>query len=45
VSALWLTPIYPSPMKDNGYDVKDYTDVDPMFGNLDDFKVRAWQVF
>jgi len=39
VGSLWLTPIYPSPMKDNGYDIKDYNDIDPMFGNLEDFKV------
>jgi alpha-glucosidase len=37
VDALWLSPIYPSPMHDFGYDVADYTDVDPVFGSLDDF--------
>ena len=35
--ALWLSPIYPSPMADGGYDVSDYTGVDPMFGSLEDF--------
>ena len=34
VDALWLSPIYPSPMADFGYDVSDYTDVDPAFGDL-----------
>jgi alpha-glucosidase len=34
--ALWLSPIYPSPLADFGYDVSDYCDVDPAFGTLDD---------
>jgi alpha-glucosidase len=34
VDALWLSPFYPSPMADFGYDVANYTDVDPLFGNL-----------
>ncbi|MDX6200055.1 MAG: alpha-glucosidase [Actinomycetota bacterium] len=34
VDALWITPFYPSPMADHGYDVADYTDVEPMFGDL-----------
>lgn len=37
VDAIWLSPIYPSPMKDFGYDVADYTAVDPRFGTLADF--------
>jgi alpha-glucosidase len=37
VDAIWLTPFYHSPMIDGGYDVSDYRDVDPMFGNLVDF--------
>lgn len=38
VSALWLSPIYQSPGVDQGYDISDYRDVDPLFGTLDDFK-------
>ncbi len=38
VDAIWLSPFFCSPMKDFGYDVSDYKDVDPLFGNLDDFK-------
>jgi alpha-glucosidase len=37
VDALWLSPIFPSPMVDFGYDVADYVDVDPRFGTLADF--------
>ena len=39
VDAIWLSPFFKSPMKDFGYDVSDYCDVDPMFGTLDDFKM------
>jgi alpha-glucosidase len=41
VDALWLSPIYPSPLADFGYDVADYTDVDPVFGTLADFDALA----
>ncbi|WP_434615272.1 alpha-amylase family glycosyl hydrolase [Tabrizicola sp. M-4] len=37
VDAVWLSPIFTSPMRDMGYDVSDYTDVDPTFGTLNDF--------
>lgn len=37
VEAIWLSPFYPSPMKDFGYDVADYCDVDPLFGSMPDF--------
>ncbi len=37
VDAIWISPFFPSPMKDFGYDVSDYRDVDPMFGTLADF--------
>ncbi len=38
VNTLWLLPFYPSPLKDDGYDVVDYTDVHPDYGTLADFK-------
>jgi Glycosidases len=38
VDALWISPFFKSPMKDFGYDVSDYRDVDPIFGTLDDLK-------
>jgi alpha-glucosidase len=37
VDAIWLSPFYPSPMADFGYDVSDYCDIDPMFGDLATF--------
>jgi alpha-glucosidase len=37
VDAVWLSPIYPSPMADFGYDISNYVDVHPLFGTLDDF--------
>ena len=37
VDALWLSPIYPSPLADFGYDVSDYTAIDPIFGTCEDF--------
>jgi alpha-glucosidase len=37
IDAIWLSPIYPSPMADFGYDVSNYHDVDPVFGSLADF--------
>jgi len=37
VDALWLSPVYPSPMADFGYDVSDYTGIDALFGDLADF--------
>ncbi|WP_346121561.1 alpha-amylase family glycosyl hydrolase, partial [Micromonospora coerulea] len=36
VDAVWLSPFYPSPQADAGYDVADYRDVDPLFGRLGD---------
>ncbi len=37
VDAIWISPFYPSPMADFGYDIANYTDIDPLFGTLDDF--------
>lgn len=37
VGAIWLTPVYPSPMVDNGYDISDYTAIDPAYGTMADF--------
>ena len=39
VTVLWLLPFYPSPLRDDGYDISDYTAVHPDLGSLDDFKV------
>ena len=36
INALWLLPFYPSPLRDDGYDIADYTNVNPMFGTLGD---------
>src|SRR5438105_3906840 len=38
VTAIWLLPFYPSPMRDDGYDIADYYDVNPNFGTLADFQ-------
>jgi alpha-glucosidase len=37
IEAVWISPIYPSPMADFGYDVADYTGIHPIYGNMDDF--------
>src|SRR5262245_11358791 len=37
IDAIWLSPIFPSPMADFGYDVSDYCDIDPLFGDLAEF--------
>ncbi|MCI2417427.1 alpha-glucosidase [Saccharopolyspora sp. K220] len=37
IGAVWLSPVYRSPQDDNGYDISDYYDIDPMFGTLADF--------
>jgi alpha-glucosidase len=43
VDAIWLSPIYRSPMADFGYDISDYRDVDPLFGTLDDVDALVGQ--
>ncbi|MEW5920440.1 MAG: alpha-amylase family glycosyl hydrolase [Bacillota bacterium] len=39
IDAVWISPIYKSPMKDFGYDISDYGDIDAIFGSMDDFKL------
>jgi maltose alpha-D-glucosyltransferase/alpha-amylase len=41
INCLWLLPFYPSPLRDDGYDIADYTSVNPIYGTLDDFKRLA----
>ena len=38
INAIWLSPVCKSPQDDNGYDISDYQDIDPMFGSLDDME-------
>lgn len=38
VTAIWLLPFFPSPLRDDGYDIADYTDVNPQYGTLADFR-------
>jgi maltose alpha-D-glucosyltransferase / alpha-amylase len=38
INTLWLMPFYPSPLRDDGYDISDYLSVNPLYGNLDDVK-------
>src|ERR1051325_10950783 len=39
VTAIWLMPFFPSPLRDDGYDIADYRTVHPSYGTLDDFKL------
>ena len=41
VDVIWLNPFYPSPQRDNGYDISDYTAVNPLFGTMTDFEELA----
>ncbi len=38
VTAIWLLPFYPSPLRDDGYDIADYYSINPSYGNINDFK-------
>ena len=38
ITCVWLLPFYPSPLRDDGYDIADYTSINPIYGTLDDFK-------
>ncbi len=38
INAIWISPVYPSPGKDCGYDISNYVDIDPLFGNIEIFK-------
>jgi glucan 1,6-alpha-glucosidase len=38
IDAIWLSPVYRSPQYDNGYDISDYKDIDPMFGTMNDME-------
>jgi maltose alpha-D-glucosyltransferase/alpha-amylase len=39
INAIWLLPFYPSPLRDDGYDISDYTSVNPTYGTIEDFKI------
>ena len=39
VDCLWLLPFYPSPLRDDGYDIADYNDVSPLYGKMADFEI------
>jgi oligo-1,6-glucosidase len=43
IDVLWLSPVYPSPQDDNGYDISDYQNIEPVFGTLDDFDTLVEQ--
>lgn len=38
IDAIWLSPVYRSPQDDNGYDISDYQDIEPMFGTMEDME-------
>ena len=45
IKGIWISPFFKSPMVDNGYDVSDYKQVDPVFGDINDFKERKKSSF
>lgn len=44
IDVIWLTPIYDSPMDDNGYDIRDYFRINPVYGTMDDWKTLLHEV-
>ena len=44
IEAVWISPIYPSPMADFGYDISDYTGIHPLFGTVEDFDLLLHEV-
>src|SRR5438067_4693148 len=44
VDIIWLSPIYPSPQDDNGYDINNYQDIEPVFGSLTEFDALLGEV-
>jgi alpha-glucosidase len=44
IDAVWLCPVYPSPMLDFGYDITDFCDINPLFGTLDEFDMLLGQM-
>ena len=40
ITALWLLPFFPSPLRDDGYDISDYTNINSIYGSVDDCVVR-----
>ena len=39
IDYIWITPFFVSPQRDNGYDIASYTDIDPVFGTMEDFEL------
>ena len=41
VTTIWLLPFYPSPLRDDGYDISDYLNVNPAYGSIRDFRLSS----